>query len=107
MKLTAEEIIPDMLFASDGEVDLNLCGARYMLDKFLRIFSRAGKVNRDCLHKILQMDLEQAREFFKDDTNADDSINPVLSDEADSILATVQMMVQAYLSEQMATVNKR
>ncbi len=104
MKLTAKEIIPDMSFASDGEVAMNLYGARYMLDKFLLLFSRADVVNRDCLYEILQMDLDQAREFLKDDTNTDDSIyflNPVLSDEADHVFATMQMMLHAYLSEQM------
>lgn len=104
MNLTAKNIIPDMSFASDGEVGLNLNGARYMLDKFFCRFSRAGVVNMDCLYEILQMDLDLAREFLKDDSSTNDDrdlLNPVVCDEAGQTLATLQMMIHAYLSEQM------
>lgn len=103
MTLTAKEIIPDMSFVSDGEVGLNLYGARYMLEKFLRIFSRKGVVNQDCLYEILEMDLDQAREFLIGDssTNADSALpDPAICEKAGQTLAALQMMIHAYLNEQ-------
>ena len=103
MKLTAKEIIPDMSFASDGEVDLNLYGARYMLEKFLGIFGSKGMVNQDCLFEILEMDLDQARDFLIGDagTNADRAVpDPAVCEKVGQTLATLQMMIHVYLNEQ-------
>ena len=102
MKLTVEKIIPDMLLAQDSESSLNLYGARYLLGMFLRIFSRTGEVNQDCLYEILQMDLDQAGEFLKEDsgTKHDSALlNTVPCDNVGPTLATLQMMIHAYLSE--------
>lgn len=105
MTLTVKEIIPDMSFASDGEVGLNLYGARYMLEKFFGIFSSKGLVNQDCLYEILEMDLDQAREFLSGDssTNADTaSLDPAVFEKAGQTLAALQMMIHVYLNEQRA-----
>ncbi|MGD9367386.1 MAG: hypothetical protein PVH87_16930 [Desulfobacteraceae bacterium] len=104
MKQTVKEIIPDMSFASDGELGLNLYGARYMLEKFLLKFNRKGVANRECLYEILEMDLDQARAFLRNDTGSNTdraSLDPAIWEKAGQTLAALQMMIHAYLNEQM------
>lgn len=105
MELTAIEIIPDRSIGSDGEVGLNLYGARYLLDKFLLIFNRKGAAKPDCLFEILQMDVNKACEFLKSNCGANAervTQDPVLRQKIGQTLAAMQMMIHVYLDEQMA-----
>lgn len=102
MSLTANEIIPDITLTLYADMGLNLLGARHMLDKFLRVFGRTGEADQFCLFDILQMDIDEAREFLKEDSRAYDD-DPTSTDENGQILAALQMMIHGYLSEQMVS----
>lgn len=105
MELTAKKIIPERSVASDDEVGLNLYGARYLLDKFLLIFSRNGEANQDCLFEILKMDLDKACDFLKSNCGAKAEsalLDPALRQKIGQTLAAMQMMIHVYLEEQMA-----
>jgi len=105
MTFTAKEIIPDRLLTSDMEIGQNLYSARHILDNFLHVLSRTGEVNVGGLYEILEMDLDQARDFLKDHPNTNNArylLNPVVYNKAGHLLFTMQMMLRAYLSEQVA-----
>lgn len=116
MKLTAKQIIPDVSIVSDGEVGLNLYGARYMLEKFLLKFNRNGVAGQECLYEILEMDLDQARAFLKSDAGANTdgtsltdsaSLDPAMFEKAGQTLAALQMMIHAYLNEEMVNCREK
>ena len=106
MKITANEIIPDILLTTDSEVGLNLSGARYLLHNFLKEVSRTNEVNPDCLYEILNMNLEQAKMLIDGDTNAIAGCTPLntaAGGDIGHVLASLQLMIHSYLIDHMTS----